>query len=67
MHRSYSQTGGWNILLSALWGGEGRGEVGEPPVSNSRATHLTLPAQPRRAPPSPPERAERSFSAGFCR
>src|SRR6266404_7924758 len=34
---------------------------GEPPVSNSRATHLTLPAQPRRAPPSPPERAERGF------
>src|SRR5258707_921480 len=63
MHRSHSQTGGWNILLSALGGGEGRGEVGEPPVSNSRATHLTLPAQPRGGGPgpslSPRKRAER--------
>ncbi len=31
------------IPLSALGGGEGRGEVGEPPVPNSGVTHLTLP------------------------
>src|ERR1700738_3554965 len=55
MHRSHSQTGGRNILLSALGGGEGRGEVGEPPsrtaelpTSPSRRSHagpLPLPPQ----------------------
>src|SRR6202043_1647919 len=48
---------GWvDISLSAPGGGEGRGEVGD-----SRAladTHLTRPAQARRA-PSSPRRAER--------
>src|SRR5882672_5186078 len=42
-----------SISLSAPGGGEGRGEVGD-----SRAladAHLTLPAAPPRAPPSPPE------------
>src|SRR5260370_34787548 len=59
MHRSHSQTGGWNILLAALGGGEGRGEVGEPPVSNSRYP----PPPPGAATPgpslSPRKRAER--------
>src|SRR6266481_9928600 len=55
MHRSHSQTGGSNIPLSALGGGEGRGEVGEPPsrtaelpTSPSRRSHagpLPLPPQ----------------------
>src|SRR5579864_780734 len=39
------------ISLSALGGGEGRGEVGEPPAD----AHLTLPSLQRRAPPSPPD------------
>ena len=100
MHRSHNQTGGWNIPLSALGGGEGRGEVGgapqsrtaELPTSPSRRSHagpLPLPPQaggegqggrgpmsrsaaspthpptpPAWAPPSPPGRAERGFSAG---
>ncbi len=55
MHRSHNQTGGWNIPLSALGGGEGRGEVGGPqsrtaelPTSPSRRSHagpLPLPPQ----------------------
>src|SRR6267143_5977799 len=56
MHRSHNQTGGWNIPLSALEGGEGRGEVGgapqsrtaELPTSPSRRSHagpLPLPPQ----------------------
>src|SRR6267143_1454690 len=56
MHRSHNQTGGWNIPLSALGGGEGRGEVGgapqsrtaELPTSPSRRSHagpLPLPPQ----------------------
>jgi len=32
-----------NLSLSALGGGEGRGEVGEPFAPNCVATHLTLP------------------------
>src|SRR5439155_11486182 len=59
MHRSYSQTGGWNIPLSALGGGEGRGEVGGPPSRTAE-----LPTSPsRRTTPgpslSPRKRAER--------
>ena len=37
---------------------------GSPPSRTAELAHLTLPAQPRRAPPSPPGRAERGFSAG---
>ncbi len=70
MHRSHSQAGGRNIPLSALGGGEGRGEVGDPRRSEQRRPHLTLPSPrikpaglrltPRRVPPSPPgKRAER--------
>jgi hypothetical protein len=33
------------------------------PVTNSGATHLTLPAQPRRAPPSPPASGRRGARA----
>jgi len=40
------------ISLSALGGGEGRGEVGDSRRSPRNPPHL--PAAPRRAPPSPP-------------
>src|SRR5580693_4083080 len=43
MHRSHSRAGGRNIPLSALGGGEGRGEVGDPRRSEQR-----------RHPPHPP-------------
>jgi formyl-CoA transferase len=43
-----------NFSLSALGGGEGRGEVGVAPAPKGHATHLTLPSLARRAPPSPP-------------
>ena len=49
MQRSHTQ----NILLSALGGGAGRDEVGEPRVRNSGVTDLTLPALPRQPLPLP--------------
>src|SRR6266446_9332407 len=60
MHRSHNQTGGWNIPLSALGGGEGRGEVGGAPQSRT-AELPTSPSRrrPRRAPPSPPASGRR--------
>ena len=42
--------------LSALGGGEGRGEVGEAPARNGGATHLTLPTASAAGPhPLPPQ------------
>jgi hypothetical protein len=43
-----------NISLSALGGGEGRDEVGEPPAPKLGTSHLTLPAASRRSPPLSP-------------
>jgi hypothetical protein len=53
------------VSLSALGGGEGRGEVGSPPFGTSGTTHLTLPALPRRAPPSPPASGRRGQGFGM--
>jgi len=47
--------------LSALGGGEGRGEVGGPSATKRGTTHLTLPAALRQVPSlSPRKRAERA-------
>jgi ribonucleoside-diphosphate reductase alpha chain len=45
-----------DLSLSAPWGGEGRGEVGEASGSNDGATHLTLPVADATGPlPLPPQ------------
>ena len=49
------------FALSALGGGEGWGEVGEPPALTAGATYLTLPIADAMGPlPLPHERAERA-------
>ena len=66
MHRSHNQTGGWNIPLSALGGGEGRGEVGGAPPSPEQPSYPPHP--PGAATPgpslSPRKRAERGKGGG---
>src|SRR5947207_2441538 len=51
MHQASPQ-----FSLSALGGGEGRGEVGETPARNGGSTHLTLPTAGAAGPlPLPPQ------------